>query len=124
MKLIQLDHSSQGGEARLEAHLSDVEMRAIRHGDLYTVIMNVWRPLQTVENAPLLLCDRQTVHKSDLLEVDKVQPGSVTQDLYLQFTEGQRWFYLSQQKTDEITLFVGWQPKGMNDEMAGEDPPY
>ena len=74
-----------------------------------------------MENAPLVLCDKRTVHKSDLLEVDKVQPSVVTQDLYLHFAEPQRWFFLSQQTVDEVTVFMGWQPEVTKNEMAGEN---
>ena len=73
---------------------------------------SVWRPLvATVYDAPLALCDPRTVHRSELIEEDKVHEDHWEEGLYLKYRESQQWYWLSKQNPDEVTVFTTWDSK-------------
>ena len=69
---------------------------------------SVWRPLLPVENAPLVLCDRRSVHRSNLVEADKVSPGLIERDYFVKYDADQKWYWLSNQRPDEVIIFKSW----------------
>ena len=79
---------------------------------------SVWRPLFRVENAPLILCDRRSIKKPDLVEVDKVLPDKVEKHFFLIYREYHKWHWISNQEADEVILFLSWTPEG-DRETAG-----
>ena len=74
------------------------------------VLMNLWRPITTVERTPLALCDRRTVADGDLFD-SEVRGGLNDPDrapLYgfnLAWSAGQRWWYAPRMKPSEIWAF-------------------
>ncbi|KAI0182242.1 hypothetical protein EV127DRAFT_493346 [Xylaria flabelliformis] len=70
--VVHCDYSASGGADRLRIQLLRQELEEFYVKERQAMIVNVWRPLHIVENTPLLLCDRRTVPKDDLIEVDKV----------------------------------------------------
>lgn len=70
---------------------------------------SVWRPLiPVIEDAPLALCDRQSVRNTDLLECDKIHADHVGEGLYLKYRATHRWYWLPQQRSDEVLSFLTW----------------
>jgi hypothetical protein len=69
---------------------------------------SVWRPLQTVENTPLILCDRRSVRSDDILEVDQVSPAKVELSMSLKYNQNQIYYWLSDQCNEEILMFTSW----------------
>ncbi|KAH8688569.1 hypothetical protein BGZ61DRAFT_353031, partial [Ilyonectria robusta] len=70
---------------------------------------SAWRPLGQVENAPLGVCDRRSVHSEDLIEVDKVLPNVVELEAYLYSRPHHKWYYISRQTPGDILMFVQWE---------------
>lgn len=69
-------------------------------------ILNVWRPIKyTVEDWPLTLCDGSTLSSSDLVECDHIRRHYQGSTLYLLPNPKQKWYYLSKQHPDEVTIF-------------------
>lgn len=69
----------------------------------------MWRPLvPVVEDCPLALCDRRTVPKSDLVEADKIHHDHLEEGYYIKYNPAHEWYWLSRQRSDEVTLFVTW----------------
>ncbi|KAJ8132087.1 hypothetical protein O1611_g1535 [Lasiodiplodia mahajangana] len=102
------DFSSLGGLERLRMHLNLDELAAVEMGDVTATIVNVWRPLKTVTSAPLVLADRRTVLKDDLIEADQVMRDKVNKTAYVYYHPDQRWYWLSNQRPDEIIMFPTW----------------
>lgn len=71
--------------------------------------VSVWRPLKPVTSAPLVLADRQTVSKKDLIEADQVMSDKVNKTAHVYYRPGQRWYWLSNQSPDEIIMFLTWK---------------
>ncbi|KAF2114037.1 hypothetical protein BDV96DRAFT_647525 [Lophiotrema nucula] len=108
---VHCDYSYNGGHDRLEMHLLPEELENIRSGHSKAVLMNAWRPLLVVQNAPLMICDRQTVRKTDLVEVDKILSDKVEKGFHIHHRDWHRWYYLSEQTPDELALFKSWVPE-------------
>lgn len=81
---------------------------------------SAWRPFSTVENAPLVITDRRTVLKEDLLEVDKVLPDKVEKAYYLLHRGHHKWYYMSHQTPEDVALFMTWSSQN-EDTIAGRD---
>ncbi|MCJ1281118.1 hypothetical protein MMC26_000436 [Xylographa opegraphella] len=68
-------------------------------------IINLWRPLyHTIEDRPLTVTDGSTVNAADLIRTDYVRRDDVQETMYLMHNSKQKWYYLSQQTTDEVLL--------------------
>jgi hypothetical protein len=63
---------------------------------------------EKVKNTPLLFCDRRTVRKDDLVEVDKVLSDKVERSYFLFHKNYHQWYYLSSQRNNEVAIFPTW----------------
>ncbi|EGG03099.1 uncharacterized protein MELLADRAFT_90434 [Melampsora larici-populina 98AG31] len=72
----------------------------------HAVILNVWRPLGTVTDNHLGLCKWDSLSKEDALysSITPTNGGNTLQRW--QYRQGQRWFYLSEQKADDVYVFM------------------
>jgi hypothetical protein len=74
------------------------------------VLMNLWRPVRTVEKTPLALCDASTVAREDL-NPSTVKGGldsKQTPDMCgfnLSYSPRHRWYYAPRMQPDEILAF-------------------
>jgi hypothetical protein len=74
------------------------------------MLINIWRPLKTVERSPLALCDASTVAGSDLFS-SEVRGGlgdSGRRSLWgfnLAYNPAHRWTYLPAMRADEAFVF-------------------
>lgn len=82
---------------------------------------SIWRPLNdVVMNTPLLLCDRQSVQRKDLIEVDKVLPDKVEKSYFLHYRDYHRWHSLRNQRLDEVAMFITWRSDLAGQKFAGK----
>ncbi|KAH6988895.1 hypothetical protein BKA56DRAFT_246455 [Ilyonectria sp. MPI-CAGE-AT-0026] len=103
------DYSHQGALDRLFLHLTQDELATYKQNGAKVRLINAWRPLGQVENAPLGVCDRRSVHSEDLVEVDKVLPNVVELEAYLYSRPHHKWYYISRQTPEDILMFVQWE---------------
>ncbi len=74
------------------------------------MLINVWRPIRTVERTPLALCDASTVHREDIFE-SEVRGGLGDPNrasLYgfnLAYNPEHRWYYVPHMRPDEVLAF-------------------
>ncbi len=73
------------------------------------VLINLWRPLETVESAPLAVCDASTVKRRDLVygaiggKAATGVPNSAGWNLA--YNPEHRWCWLPRMTPDEILVF-------------------
>jgi hypothetical protein len=74
------------------------------------MLINVWRPIRTVERVPLALCDASTVERKDLFESEVRgglgDPGRPS--LYgfnLAYNPAHRWYYVPKMRPEEVLAF-------------------
>jgi hypothetical protein len=74
-------------------------------------LINIWRPITTVEEWPLAVCDPSTVKRDDLNPVYIATPPPDTQfdpplvGLNAIFNAAHRWYYFPRLKPDEALVF-------------------
>lgn len=87
-------------------------------------IHSVWRPLSTVKNAPLILSDRRTVFKRDLIEVDQIMPDIVNKTAFLCYCPSQKYYWLAEQRPEEVAIFATWAPPAEADHAGVGKQPF
>ena len=86
---------------------ADEAERLLKHRH---VLINLWRPIATVEKSPLALCDASTVERGDLNRSEVRggldDPGRATMcGFNLQHSSRHRWYYVPRMRPDEIFAF-------------------
>ena len=46
--------------------------------------------------------------KSDLVEADKIHHDHLEEGYYVKYNPAHQWYWLSEQKSNEVALFVTW----------------
>jgi len=74
------------------------------------MLMNLWRPIKTVEKTPLAVCDASTVRDEDLnpseIRGGLNDPNTPTMCGYnLNYSPRHRWYYVPAMRPDEILAF-------------------
>jgi hypothetical protein len=67
-----------------------------------------------VEDAPLAFCDFTSVDEESLLVCDRVVEDYVGQVYYLKHDPKQKWYWISNQRPNEISMFTSFDshPQG------------
>ncbi|KAE9377578.1 hypothetical protein N431DRAFT_461177 [Stipitochalara longipes BDJ] len=70
------------------------------------MIINAWRPIyHFVEESPLAMCDIPTVQDNDCVAHDLLKREERAKEAFaIRYNPRQRYYYLSQQQTSEVTL--------------------
>ncbi|KAI1278574.1 hypothetical protein F5Y07DRAFT_360381 [Xylaria sp. FL0933] len=69
-------------------------------------IITVWRALRVpVKDWPLTICDASTTDPKDLVPADILYPNWVAENYMVHFNVDQRWYWLPEQKADEVLIF-------------------
>jgi hypothetical protein len=69
--------------------------------------ISCWRPLfRPIEDSPIAFCDPSTVSAANLLATDRVAAGSYLEIYSVRYNPGQKWYWLSRQRPDEMAIFV------------------
>lgn len=76
-------------------------------------LINMWRPTNgTVEDWPLAVCDGSSLPESQLVECDRVRRAYVGCTMYIMYTEGIRWHYMSGQENEDMLIFKTFDSDG------------
>lgn len=67
-------------------------------------IVNVWRPITTVESFPLTLCDARTVESDALIRAERRARDRIGEIFVARFAPKQRWIYFPNMSKDEVIL--------------------
>jgi len=67
-------------------------------------IINVWRPIRTVDSFPLAMCDARTVQPELLIRAERRAKNRIGEIYVALFDPKQRWIYFPTMKTDEALL--------------------
>ncbi|EGG03150.1 uncharacterized protein MELLADRAFT_65843 [Melampsora larici-populina 98AG31] len=79
--------------------------RYIKEGKKIAIV-NVWRPIHTVQDNHLGICQWDSLVKEDAWKSNLIPNGGTSTAQAWRYREGQRWFYLDQQRTDEVYVFM------------------
>ncbi|EFR00295.1 hypothetical protein MGYG_03297 [Nannizzia gypsea CBS 118893] len=115
---VHCDQSPLGARRRVYQHLPEEADKLLRGR---ARIINVWRPLKgPVLDWPLAVMDCTTLQKADI-HPTKLYRGRFElrgETVSISHNEGQRWYYLDKQQTDEITMIKIWDSKDVAGHMC------
>lgn len=102
---VQRVHNDQtfvSGPRRVRDHLpADEAAERLKHR---FAIINLWRPLATVEQLPLAMCDARSIAPGDLVPSDLVYPDKVGETYSFLHNPAHRWYWFPRLRSDEALL--------------------
>lgn len=99
---VHVDHTAKSGPQRVKDLLPDEAEKLLRGR---VQIVNIWRPIRgPLKDAPLAVCDAQTVEPAQLVASDLVYPHRVGETYGVTFDPAHRWFYVRDMQKDEVLL--------------------
>jgi hypothetical protein len=99
---VHVDHTADSGPQRVRDFFGD-EAAALLRGRVQ--VINLWRPIRgPLRDAPLAVCDAESVASGDLVASDLVYQHRVGETYGVKFNPSHRWFYVPQMQPDEALL--------------------
>jgi hypothetical protein len=99
---VHVDHTEKSGPQRVRDLLGD-EADELLQGRVQ--VINLWRPIRgPLRDAPLAICDAQSVDPADLVPSDLVYRDRVGETYAVKYNPGHRWFYVPDMQADEALL--------------------
>jgi hypothetical protein len=99
---VHVDQTDLSGRNRVREHLPD-EADELLKGRVQ--VINLWRPIRgPLLDAPLAMCDAQSVASGDLIASDLIYPNRRGETYSVRFSPGHRWFYFPKMISDEAVL--------------------
>jgi hypothetical protein len=96
------DYTIKSGLERVRDLVPDEAERLLQHR---FAAINVWRPISgPVKQAPLALCDADSVQSRDLVATDLILRDRVSETYKVIYNENHRWYYFPDMKEDEAIL--------------------
>lgn len=74
-------------------------------------IINVWRPIKTVQRDPLAVAEADSVPDSDLVGVELIYPNRRGETYTVRHNPSHRWYYKSGLSPDEVLLIKCFDSK-------------
>lgn len=87
MKRVHIDQSYAAALSRVSHHLPD-EAEKLLKGRVQ--IINVWRPIKTVQRDPLAVADARSVDEDELVVVELIYPNRRGETLSVKHSAGHR----------------------------------
>ena len=99
---VHVDHTVRSGPQRVR-DLFPEEAEQLLRGRVQ--IINLWRPIRgPLRDAPLAVCDAQTVSPDDLVASDLIYRHRVGELYGVKYNPAHQWFYVPEMRTDEVLL--------------------
>lgn len=100
--VVHNDYTDKSAPTRLRDFMPN-EAEALMAGRY--AIIQVWRPLtQTVETAPLALCDAQTSVADDFVPTERRAKDRIGEVMQVRYNSDQHWYYYPRIQTNEALL--------------------
>ncbi|KAI0632412.1 hypothetical protein C8Q77DRAFT_1218795 [Trametes polyzona] len=99
---VHIDQTYQASVNRVKYHLPEDADRLLKSR---VRIINVWRPIHhPVAHKPLAVSDWRYLDEKDLVSVRFIYPHREGSTYSVKYNPNHRWYYLSNQTPDEVTL--------------------
>lgn len=108
VKRVHIDQSYSAALSRVPHHLPD-EAENLLKGRVQ--IINVWRPIKTVQRDPLAVADASSVSDDGLVVVELIYPNRRGETLSVKHDVGHRWYYKSGLTPEEVLLIKCFDSK-------------
>jgi hypothetical protein len=99
---VHVDQTDLSGRNRVFEHLPD-EANELVKGRVQ--VINLWRPIRgPLRDAPLAMCDGQSVEPGDLIASDLIYPNRSGETYSVKYNANHRWFYFPEMTPNEALL--------------------
>ncbi len=99
---VHVDQTALSGRNRVFEHLPE-EANELLKGRAQ--VINLWRPIRgPLRDAPLAMCDGQSVEPGDLVASDLIYPNRQGETYSVKYNANHRWFYFPEMTPDEALL--------------------
>ncbi len=107
VRRVHNDYTPKSGPQRVR-DLLDADEARLRLKRRFAII-NVWRPVRgPLVEAPLALCDAQTVAPRDLAETDQIYRDRIGETYNILYSPAHRWYYFPRMRVDEAALIKSY----------------
>ena len=104
--LVHCDYTSESGPTRVRQLLpeeaEDLLTRRVQ-------FINVWKPLNKVEERPLAMCDAATAAGDDFFKLHLRYRDRDGENYVMKYSDKQRWWYLPEMTPDEVILLKTYE---------------
>src|SRR3569833_87655 len=98
---VHIDQSYAASLSRVPFHLPD-EAEELLKGRVQ--IINVWRPIRTIERDPLAVADAHSVEEEDLVPTALIYPNRKGETLAVRYNPKLQWYYKRRAEPSEALL--------------------
>lgn len=105
---VHIDQSAAAARDRVPFHLPD-EAAHLLQGRVQ--LINVWRPIKTVQRDPLAVALASSVRPEDLVPVGLIYPTRRGETLGVRYSAGQQWFFKKNMRPNEVILIKCYDSK-------------
>ncbi|KAH7410511.1 amino acid permease-domain-containing protein [Phaeosphaeria sp. MPI-PUGE-AT-0046c] len=105
---VHIDQSYAASLSRVNQHLPE-EADKLLQGRVQ--IINVWRPIKTVQRDPLAVAESSSVDDKDLVVIELIYPNRRGETYGVKYDPGHRWFYKSGLTPEEVILIKCFDSK-------------
>lgn len=111
MKRAHIDQSEQAAINQVNRHLGDDAPRLLQSR---FQLINVWRPIRTIQKDPFAVCDSHSVPDEDILPVKLVYPDWVGEPCTIFPNKNHRWYYKYGQTPEQVLMVkcYDWKKDG------------
>ena len=103
VRFVHCDYTASSGPQRVRDLIATDEVEDLLRSRF--AVINVWKPISgPVEEAPLAVCDAQSIAPEDLLETDLRYRGRTGEVYSFLYNEAHRWYYYPRMRSDEVLL--------------------
>lgn len=100
-KGVHNDYTLNSGPQRVRDFFTEDAEHLLRNR---FAIVNVWRPIRTVEESPLAVCDAQSIARADFVDTDLLYPHRKGEIQSVRFSPAHRWYYFPAIGSDSAIL--------------------
>jgi len=99
---VHVDHTAKSGPQRVRDLIPEDSSELLRGR---VQVINLWRPIRgPLLDAPLAVCDAQSVDPQDLIPSDLIYRERIGETYSVTYRTSHRWYYFSQMRVDEVLL--------------------
>ncbi|KAI0399487.1 hypothetical protein F4802DRAFT_34469 [Xylaria palmicola] len=106
---VHIDQSYAASLSRVPHHLPAEEAAELLKGRVQ--IINVWRPIKTVERDPLAVADAHSVGEEELVPIGLIYPTRKGETLSVRHSPAHRWYYKRGLTPQEVLLIKCFDSK-------------
>ena len=103
VKAVHNDYTTKSAPQRLRDLLT--EHGAKKALKRRFAIVQLWRPIETIESEPLAICDGRTIPEEGFITVERRYPYRTAEVFHISYNPKHKWIYFPQMTPNEALIF-------------------